>query len=77
MGPYCLLPQVACIRIGKHGSWLNIIETLFSKMMRSMLRAIRVTSKQELIDRIGPGYLPLEVHNGRSHYWLNINTTYI
>ena len=36
----------------KHGSWLNIIETLFSKMTRSMLRAIRVTSRQELIDRI-------------------------
>ena len=36
----------------KHGSWLNIIETLFSKITRSMLRAIRVASKQELIDRI-------------------------
>src|SRR5947209_11782773 len=36
----------------KHGSWLNIIETLFSKMTRSMLREIRVASKQELIDRI-------------------------
>ena len=36
----------------KHGSWLNIVETLFSKMARSMLRAIRVASKQELIDRI-------------------------
>jgi transposase len=36
----------------KHGSWLNIIETMFSKMARSMLRAIRVASKQELIDRI-------------------------
>jgi len=36
----------------KHGSWLNIVETLFSKMARSMLRAIRVTSKQELIDRL-------------------------
>ena len=36
----------------KHGSWLNIIETLFSKMARSMLRGIRVASKQELIDRI-------------------------
>jgi transposase len=36
----------------KHGSWLNMIETLFSKMTRSMLRAIRVASKQELIDRI-------------------------
>ena len=36
----------------KHGSWLNIVETLFSKMTRSMLRGIRVASKQELIDRI-------------------------
>ncbi len=36
----------------KHGSWLNIVETMFSKMARSMLRGIRVTSKQELINRI-------------------------
>ena len=36
----------------KHGSWLNIVETMFSKMARSMLRAIRVATKQELIDRI-------------------------
>ena len=36
----------------KHGSWLNIVETMFSKMARSMLRGIRVRSKQELIDRI-------------------------
>ena len=36
----------------KHGSWLNIVETLFSKMVRSLLRGIRVASKQELIDRI-------------------------
>ena len=36
----------------KHGSWLNIIETMFSKMARSMLRGIRVATKQELIDRI-------------------------
>jgi transposase len=36
----------------KHGSWLNIIETMFSKMARSMLRGIRVASKRELIDRI-------------------------
>jgi transposase len=36
----------------KHGSWLNIVETMFSKMTRSMLRGIRVASKQELIDRI-------------------------
>ena len=36
----------------KHGSWLNIVETMFSKMARSMLRGIRVVTKQELIDRI-------------------------
>ena len=36
----------------KHGSWLNIIETMFSKMARTMLRGIRVASKQELIARI-------------------------
>ena len=36
----------------KHGSWLNLIENQFSKMTRTMLRGIRVDSKQELIDRI-------------------------
>jgi len=35
-----------------HGSWLNLIENQFSKMARTMLRGIRVASKQELIDRI-------------------------
>jgi len=35
-----------------HGSWLNLIENMFSKMTRTMLREIRVASKQELIDRI-------------------------
>lgn len=36
----------------KHASWLNIIESLFSKMTRSMLRSIRVSSKKELKDRM-------------------------
>jgi transposase len=36
----------------KHGSWLNLIETFFSKLARSVLRGIRVNSKQELKDRI-------------------------
>ena len=36
----------------KHGSWLNLIEGLFSKMARSMLRHIRVGSKAELKARI-------------------------
>src|SRR6516165_23715 len=35
-----------------HGSWLNLIENQFSKMTRTMLRGIRVASKQELIGRI-------------------------
>ena len=36
----------------KHGSWLNLIEGFFSKLARSVLRHIRVSSKQELKDRI-------------------------
>ncbi|MCW3133020.1 MAG: IS630 family transposase, partial [Methanophagales archaeon] len=35
-----------------HASWLNIIECLFSKMARSFLRGIRVSSKEELKERI-------------------------
>ena len=35
-----------------HGSWLNLVETLFSKMARSMLRGIRVATKEELVQRI-------------------------
>jgi transposase len=36
----------------KHGSWLNIVETFFAKMANTMLRGIRVASKQELVERI-------------------------
>jgi len=36
----------------KHGSWLNLVETLFGKMARSFLKHIRVASRQELKDRI-------------------------
>ena len=36
----------------KHGSRLNLVEGFFSKLARSVLRHIRVTSKQELKDRI-------------------------
>lgn len=39
----------------KHGSWLNLIETLFSKIARTFLRHIRVESKQELKERILKG----------------------
>ena len=36
----------------KHGSWLNMIESFFGKMTRQMLKGIRVSTKQELVDRI-------------------------
>lgn len=36
----------------KHGSWLNLIETLFGKMARTFLKHIRVQSKGELKENI-------------------------
>ena len=36
----------------KHGSWLNMIESFFSKMTKQMLKGIRVESKEELECRI-------------------------
>jgi len=39
----------------KHGSWLNLIESVFSKMARSFLRHIRVETKEELVARIYRG----------------------
>ena len=36
----------------KHGLWLNLIECAFSKMARTFLRHIRVTSKEDLKQRI-------------------------
>ena len=38
-----------------HGSWLNIVETLFGKMARTFLRHIRVQSWEELRARILQG----------------------
>jgi len=35
-----------------HGSWLNLIESFFSKMARTFLRGIRVSNKEELYRRI-------------------------
>ena len=35
-----------------HGSWLNIVETLFGKMARTFLKHIRVKSWEELRERI-------------------------
>ena len=39
----------------KHGSWLNLVETLFGKMSRTFLKQIRVSSKEELKERILKG----------------------
>ena len=39
----------------KHGSWLNLIESFFSKITRSFLRHIRVDSREELVERIYQG----------------------
>lgn len=39
----------------KHGSWLNLVEMAFSKMARAFLRHIRVSSKDELKERILKG----------------------
>lgn len=39
----------------KHGSWLNLVETLFSKMARTFLKGIRVKTRDELCERIIKG----------------------
>lgn len=36
----------------KHGSWLNLIESFFSKLTRVFLRGLRVGSKEELRERL-------------------------
>ena len=35
-----------------HASWLNMIESFFSKMTKQMLKGIRVSSTDELSERI-------------------------
>ena len=44
-----------CVHTPKHGSWLNLIECVFSKMARTFLCHIRVQSKEELKARILKG----------------------
>jgi transposase len=36
----------------KHGSWLNLVESFFSKLSRVFLRGLRVGSKEELRERL-------------------------
>lgn len=56
----------------KHGSWLNLVETLFSKMARTFLKYIRVQSREELKERILKG---VEEINAEPvvHSWKNFD----
>lgn len=38
--------------VPKHASWLNLVESFFGRMSRQMLRGIRVSTKEELRERI-------------------------
>ena len=44
--------RVDYVHTPKHGSWLNLIESAFSKMARRFPRHIRVTLLDELMERI-------------------------
>ena len=46
----------------QHGSWLNLVESAFSKMARSLLRHIRVASLDELRQRILNGIGEMNAH---------------
>lgn len=58
----------------KHGSWLNLIETFFSKISRTFLRHIRVESKEELKERILKGIAEINVEPV-VHKWKKFNLT--
>lgn len=42
-----------------HGSWLNLVESFFGKLARTLLRGMRVSSKAELKERILRGLAEL------------------
>lgn len=56
----------------KHGSWLNLVESSFSKMARSFLRHIRVASLDELRQRIIKGIDEMNAHPVRFQ-WKNFD----
>lgn len=64
----------------KHGSWLNLVETLFGKMARTFLKHIRVVSRQELKDRILLGIAEINqepvVHQWKKFDALNTSILY-
>jgi len=57
----------------KHGSWLNLVETLFGKMARTFLNKIRVESASELKDRILKGIQEIN-ENPVIHRWSKFDT---
>ena len=56
----------------KHGSWLNLVESSFSKMARTFLRHIRVASLDELRQRILKGIDEMNAHPVRFQ-WKNFD----
>ena len=58
----------------KHGSWLNLVETLFGKMARTFLKSIRVNSVKELKDRISKGIDEIN-QEPVVHQWKNFDFT--
>lgn len=54
----------------KHGSWLNLVETLFGKMARTFLLGMRVASWQELKERILRGIAEIN-QASVVHRWTN------
>jgi transposase len=56
-----------------HGSWLNIVETLFGKMARTFLRHIRVHSWEELGSRIVLGIAEINAQPV-VHRWKKFDT---
>ena len=60
------------IHTPKHGSWLNLVESAFSKMARSFLRHIRVDSLDELKMRILKGIDEMNAHPVRFQ-WKNFD----
>src|SRR5437870_156613 len=56
----------------KHGSWLNLVETLFGKMAHTFLRQIRVKSKAELKERILRGIAEINAAPV-VHRWKNVD----
>jgi len=59
----------------KHGSWLNLVETLFGKMARTFLKYIRVNSKQELKERILLGIKEINA-SPVVHFWRKFDFDY-